>query len=117
MYNYTCTTDCELVKDTEKKHGLVCQIRGRFGMKSKLTPVVPFIKPEVFTEEKEENKNGFISKLVKNTPVKLMSFKIKVPSTPVKIFVEPNEKDQKGPLGRLYKRTRKALNNILRKIK
>ena len=79
-------------------------------MKSKLTPVVPFIKPEVFTDEKDgKNKNVFIRKL--------MSLKNKVSTTPVKRFVVPSEKKKKGPLGRLCSRTGKALYNLVIKIK
>ena len=106
------TIDCELhTKNPGKKHGLVCQIRVRlYGMKAKVTPVVRFVKPEVFTEEKEgKNKNVFIRKL--------LSLKNKVSTTPVKRFVEPGEKKKKGPFGRLCSRTGKALYNLVIKIK
>ena len=78
--------------NNEKKHGLVCQFRGKHGMKSKLTPVVPFIKPDSFVEEKEENtKGGFI--------ITLMALKNTASSTPVKEFVDPNKKNKKGLFG------------------
>ena len=103
------TTDTD--PNNEKKHGLVCQIRGKLGLKSKLTPVVPFMKPENFIEEKEENrKNGLVKKL--------MALKNKVSSTNVKEFVAQKEENKKkGHFGKLFIRARNGLHNLIRKIK